>query len=75
MVKLRLHNAARMEGSRQRSNGEIIDEMSLFYKDFRNTPVCWDHAEQVAELTLLAGPPSEADLDALRREDAKKGCQ
>jgi hypothetical protein len=57
------------------SNQEISDEMTLFYKDFRNTPVCWSDAEPVAELALTIGAPSEVDLDALRAEDAKSGCK
>jgi hypothetical protein len=56
------------------SKRAINDEMTLFYKDFRNTPVCWSDAEPVAELALTVGAPSEADLDALRAEDAKSGC-
>jgi hypothetical protein len=56
-------------------NGEITDEMTLFYKDFRNTPVCWWDAAEIAELTLKGAAPSENDLVALRSEDAKDGCQ
>jgi hypothetical protein len=56
------------------ANQAIQDEMTLFYKDFRNTPVCWTDAEVVAELALTVGAPSEADLDALRAQDAKFGC-
>jgi hypothetical protein len=56
------------------TNHEVLDEMDLFYKDFRNTPVCWSDAEVVAELALTVGAPSEVDLDALRAEDAKSGC-
>jgi hypothetical protein len=56
------------------SNRAILDEMTLFYKDFRNTPACWADAEPVAELALTVGAPSEADLDSLRSEDAKSGC-
>jgi hypothetical protein len=52
----------------------IDDEMTLFYKDFRNTPVCWSDAEPVAELALTVGAPSETDLEALRTENAKSGC-
>ena len=56
------------------SNQSILDEMTLFYKDFRNTPVFWADAEPVAELALTVGAPPEADLEALRAEDAKSGC-
>ncbi len=55
-------------------NHALLDEMALFYKDFRNTPVCWSDAEPVAELALTVGAPSEIELDALRAEDAKSGC-
>jgi hypothetical protein len=53
---------------------EAIDEMSLFYKDFRNAPVCWGDAFDIAELTLKGRAPSEDDLIPLRTEDAKEGC-
>jgi hypothetical protein len=56
------------------SNQEIIDEMNLFYKDFRNAPVCWVDAEPIAELALTVGAPSEQELGAIRSEDAKEGC-
>jgi hypothetical protein len=75
MYNLSLHNAPRTAGSRHPSKGEIIDEMTLFYKDFRNTPVCWGEAEQIAQLTLMGATPSDVDLDAIRSEDAKNGCQ
>jgi len=56
------------------SNQEVMDEMTLFYKDFRNTPVCWANAEPIAELALTMGAPSEQELVAIRSEDAKDGC-
>ena len=56
------------------SNQAIMDEMTLFYKDFRNTPVCWVDAEPIAELALTVGAPSEDELAAIRAEDAKAGC-
>jgi hypothetical protein len=73
--KLRLRNLQRY-GNHPRilSNQAIMDEMTLFYKDFRNTPVCWLNAEPIAELALTIGAPTDAELDAIRAEDAKNGC-
>jgi hypothetical protein len=56
------------------TNGELFNETTLFYKDFRNTPVCWDDAMQIAKLTLEGAAPSDSELAAIRSEDAKKGC-
>jgi len=53
---------------------KINDEMSLFYQDFRNTPVCWGDAELISTIVLAGGTPSETELDAVRSEDAKEGC-
>jgi hypothetical protein len=66
---------ARYGGAKPRilSNQEIIDEMNLFYKDFRNAPVCWVDAESIAELALTVGAPSKQELGAIRSEDAKNG--
>ena len=61
--------------ARPAKNGDITDEMTLFYKDYRNARVCWWDALEIAELTLKGAPPPENDLAAVRREDAKDGCQ
>jgi hypothetical protein len=73
--KLILRNTTRAVGSQKPSYGEIIDETALFYKDFRNIPVCWAEAVGIAQLTLEGGAPSEAELDEVRSEDAKKSCR
>lgn len=75
--RLKLRNLRRYNAANPQmlTNNAISDEMTLFYKDFRNTPVCWSDAEVVAELALTVGAPSEGDLDALRAEDAKAGCK
>jgi hypothetical protein len=75
-ARLKLRNLRRysVANPQMLRNNAITDEMTLFYKDFRNTPVCWSDAEIVAELALTIGAPSEVDLDALRAEDAKSGC-
>lgn len=52
----------------------IKDQMSLFYQDFRNTPVCWGDAELIAILSLSGAAPSDAELAAVRSEDARAGC-
>ena len=73
--KLQLRNVQRYTSqARILSNQKIVDQMTLLYKDFRNTPICWANAEPIAELSLTVGAPSEAELDAVRREDAKAGC-
>jgi len=74
--RIHLHNLLRYTAANPQivSNQLLLDEITLFYKDFRNTPVCWSDAEPVAELALTVGAPSEIDLDALRAEDAKSGC-
>lgn len=59
---------------RKRSNLEIADEVTLFYKDYRNISVCWGDAREIAGLTIEGDAPSEAEIDALRSEDAKEGC-
>jgi hypothetical protein len=69
-----LRNSPRTAGSQNPSYGEIINETALFYRDFRNTPVCWAEAVGISQLTLGGGAPSEAELDAVRSEDAKKRC-
>jgi hypothetical protein len=53
---------------------QVFNETTLFYKDFRNTPVCWDDAMQIAMLTLTGAAPSDSELAAVRSEDAKEGC-
>ena len=74
--RLHLRNFQRYGAAHPRilSNQAIMDEMTTFYKDFRNTPVCWVDAEPIAELTLTVGAPTDAELDAIRAEDAKSGC-
>jgi hypothetical protein len=57
------------------SYGQRLGEVTLFYKDFRNTPVCWGDAVSIAEFTLYGIAPSEAELDAVRAEDAKEDCR
>jgi hypothetical protein len=52
----------------------IKDQMTLFYQDFRNTPVCWGDAELIAILSLSGGAPSDSELAAVRSEDARAGC-
>jgi hypothetical protein len=54
--------------------GQRMDEVTLFYKDFRNAPVCWADASNIAVFTLYGAAPSESELDAVRAEDAKEGC-
>jgi hypothetical protein len=56
------------------AHGAVLDETTLFYKDFRNTQVCWEDAMQIAQLTLEGAAPSESELEAIRSEDAKEGC-
>ncbi|MGC2292124.1 MAG: hypothetical protein WA450_09285 [Candidatus Acidiferrales bacterium] len=75
--RLKLRNVRRysVANPQMLTNDAITGEMTLFYKDFRNTPVCWSDAEVVAELALTGGAPSEVDLGALRAEDAKSGCE
>ena len=58
----------------KRTEGEVLNETTLFYQDFRNAPVCWQDAAQIATLTLEGTAPSDGDLEAIRSEDAKKGC-
>lgn len=73
MERLYLRNLKRGNDKIQQYD-KIKDEMTLFYNDFRNTPVCWGDAELIAILSLSGGAPSEADLDAVRSADAKEGC-
>jgi hypothetical protein len=75
-ARLKLRNLRRLSVAKPQmlTNNAITDEMTLFYKDYRNTPVCWSDAEVVAELALTVGAPSEVELDTLRAEDAKSGC-
>jgi hypothetical protein len=72
-----LRNLLRYDRTNPRilSNQVILDEMTLFYKDFRNSPVCWATAEPIAELALTIGAPSETELIAIRSEDARDGCE
>ena len=74
--RLHLRNFQRYSAAHPRilSNQAIMDEMTTFYRDFRNTPVCWVDAEPIAELALTVGAPTDAELDAIRAEDAKSGC-
>ena len=69
--KLYLHDMTKVQ---PRSPGEVFSETTLFYKDFRNAPVCWDDAMQIAKLTLEGAAPSDTELEAIRSEDAKEGC-
>lgn len=74
--RLHLRNFQRYSAAHPRilSNQAIMDEMTLFYKDFHNTPVCWADAEPIAELALTVGAPTDAELESIRAEDAKNGC-
>ena len=74
MEKLFLRNSQRAAGAGKPSNGEEVGEITRFYADFRNAPVCWSDAAAIANLTLKGAAPSDSELDAVRSEDAKKGC-
>jgi hypothetical protein len=73
MERLYFRNRSRGNDKQQQFD-KIEHEMTLFYNDFRNTPVCWGDAELISILTLSGAAPSDAELDAVRSEDAKEGC-
>lgn len=73
MERLYLRNLNR-ENDKIQQYDKIEAGITLFYKDFRNTPVCWGDAELISILTLSGGAPSDAELDAVRSADAKEGC-
>ena len=53
---------------------EVQEAMDAFYNDYRNAPVCWDDALVVSVESLNDDAPTEQELDATRKANAKTGC-
>jgi hypothetical protein len=55
--------------------GKIMDTMSSFYGDYRNTPTCWNQALQFAVWSLNGDAPTEQELREARKRGAEIGCK
>jgi hypothetical protein len=55
--------------------GQIEATVSTFYEDYRNAPVCWNHAISFSTSSLKGGASTDQELDAARKADAERGCK
>jgi hypothetical protein len=55
--------------------GKIMDAMSSFYGDYRNAPVCWNQALQLAVWSLNGETPTDQELREARKRGAEIGCK
>jgi hypothetical protein len=55
--------------------GKITDEMSSFYGDYRNAPVCWNQALQFSVWALNGDTPTEEEMREARKHGAQGGCK
>ena len=61
-------------GGRHVTMGQLATEMSTFYADFRNEPVCWTAALTFSINALNGTPVTEQELNGVREGSAKSGC-
>jgi len=62
-------------GHSETTLNQFVETMSIFYNDYRNTPVCWDKALRFSAASLAGRAPTEEELDAARKADAESGCK
>jgi hypothetical protein len=55
--------------------GKVMDTMSSFYGDYRNSSVCWNQALQFAVWSLNGDTPTEQELSEARKRGAESGCK
>jgi len=55
--------------------GQLIATVDAFYGDYRNMPVCWNHAVLLSSVSLEGGAPTEESLQAARKSGAESGCK